>query len=403
MKRILTFLFLLSLFTQCYQDIAPISLIPQPTVATQPEVACDFSNGRPEITVQLTPVGKLSQAREGMAVASTGTKILFAGAFQSYPSPSSPLAGSGSTTVDIYDIVTHTWSTAKLSKWRYSIAAVASGNKVFFAGGRVGVGDPDSDQLFATVDIYDVSTNTWSVASLSEPRAAVGAAAVGNKVFFAGGEKSGSYDTSNQVDIYDLSTGTWSATRLSESRAYIAAVTADDKIYFAGGHIDYRWYAEPSSAIDIYDNQTNSWTTSRLEEPKAMFSGIAVKNKIYWAGSMIGSVHGGAPVKSICAVEIRDISTQTSSVDYLSKPGHWVPVDGQNAVLKDNKILYFRHYDTADPVRFDIYDTVTQSWSIGVLPKSILGASVISVNNTVYIAGGRVNGAVSNQVWKLDF
>jgi N-acetylneuraminic acid mutarotase len=114
-----------------------------------------------------------------MAVASAGTKILFAGA-------TSSKNGIGYSTVDIYDLATQTWSIADLSKVRPHIAAVAAGNKVFFAGG----GDVDQFSFpSATVDMYDVSTNTWSVASLSEPRAYIGAAAVGNKVLFAGGKK----------------------------------------------------------------------------------------------------------------------------------------------------------------------------------------------------------------------
>jgi N-acetylneuraminic acid mutarotase len=53
--------------------------------------------------------------------------------------------------------------------------------------------------------------------------------------------------------------------------------------------------------------------------------------------------------------------------------------------------------------KFDIYDITTNTWSIGVLPANIYGSSVISVNNTIYIAGGYVNDVLSNQVWKLEF
>jgi len=46
--------------------------------------------------------------------------------------------------------------------------------------------------------------------------------------------------------------------------------------------------------------------------------------------------------------------------------------------------------------KFDIYYIATNSWSVGVLPVNIDGASIISVNNIIYVA--RVN-----QVWKLEF
>jgi hypothetical protein len=53
--------------------------------------------------------------------------------------------------------------------------------------------------------------------------------------------------------------------------------------------------------------------------------------------------------------------------------------------------------------KFDIYDITTNTWSVGVLQVDIYASSVISVNNTIYVAGGYVNGILSNQVWKLEF
>jgi hypothetical protein len=359
----------------------------QVTVLAQ-SLLCDNSD-RPRVNAQLTPFGTLSHARLGLAVASAGNKIVFAGAALSAVTGSS-VPEYGSSRVDIYDIVTQTWSTAELSEKRSDIAAVAAGNKIFFAGGKLG--DGAFDQLYSTVDIYDVSTNSWSFASLSEPRAYIAAAAVGNKVFFSGGEKDWNYNTSDKVDIYDLSANTWSTATLSEPRAYISALTVNNKIYFAGGHKEDRWYANPSDKIDIYDNATNSWSTSSLSEPMGFLTGINVADKIYWASG--------------CTVEIKNANTGNSSIAHLFTPMGWITIDeGQNTVVKDGKIIFFRHWtDSAD--KFDIYDTATNTWSIGVLPVNIIGASIISVNNTIYVAGGAVSGSfsnLSNQVWKLEF
>jgi N-acetylneuraminic acid mutarotase len=359
--------------------------------------ACNNSD-RPQIQARLIPIGTLSQARTGMAVASAGNKIVFAGASLS-GAPASGVPVYGSSIVDIYDFATQTWSTGELSKVRSDIAAVAAGNKIFFAGGRLG--DGANDQLFSTVDIYDVSTNTWSVSSLSQPRAYIAAAALGDKVFFAGGEKDWNYNTSDRVDIYDMVSGAWTTAQLSEARAYISAVAIDNKVYFAGGHTEDRWYRNPVKTIDIYDNVTHAWTTSSLSSPKAMSAGIAVANKIYWAG---GS-NGGDFDHLSCSVEVRDVQTQSTSIAYLYNPGRWVGAAGQNAVVKDNKIIFFRHYNH-DASMFDIYDIATNTWSIGVLPVSITSASIISVNNNIYLAGGVVKGkpfTISNQVWRLEF
>ncbi len=260
--------------------------------------------------------------------------------------------------------------------------------KFFFAGGESGDGAFNS--LYSNVDIYDVSTNTWSVVSLSLPRSSIAVAAIGNKIFFAGGEFNWNYDNTNLVDIYDVSTNTWSTSQLSEARASISAVTVNQKIYFAGGQKEDRFYANPSNRIDIYDNATNSWSTSALSIPMGFISGISVADKIYW--------------NSGCTVEIKDVNTWSSSIAYLSKPGTSI-FDLSQPVVKENKIIFFRKWDGGN--KFDIYDIATNTWSIGVLPVSIEGASIISVNNTIYVAGGMVNSTGNfypgEQVWKLEF
>jgi N-acetylneuraminic acid mutarotase len=52
---------------------------------------------------------------------------------------------------------------------------------------------------------------------------------------------------------------------------------------------------------------------------------------------------------------------------------------------------------------FEIYNLTSNLWQTGKLDKSIQGAAIISVNNTIYVAGGKVNGAFSDQVWILEF
>jgi N-acetylneuraminic acid mutarotase len=359
-------------------NVTPAAVVP----------ACDNSN-RPQLSAQLIPVGMLSQARSGMAVASAGNKILFAG-------------GGGLARVDIYDITTQSWSTAELCVGRYAIATVAAGNKIFFGGGEYGDGTWPVD----SVDIYDVSANTWTVTHLSTAGNSIAAAAVGNKVLFAGGDGGFSgVGRETRVDIYDLNTNSWSTASLSQwKRGEHSAVTINNKIYFAGGETwnlnnNYYWYA--SNKVDIYDNATNTWTTSSMQEGRLNFASVAEGDKIYWAGGGTGS---GTSFYTSCSVEIMDVATGHSSLTYLSRPVSWFIDGGQNAVVKDNKIIFLRLHETDDRNKFDVYDMVTNTWSIGVLPQPIPSeASVISVNNTIYVAGGYINGTASNQVWKLEF
>lgn len=347
---------------------------------------------RPEINAKLIPFAKLSEPSSGMAVASAGNKIVFAGASLSgYPS------SYGSSAVHIFDISTKTWSSATLSAWRADITAIASGNKIFFAGGRLGNGG--NNNYFSTVDVYDVTTNTWTVEALSQSRAYIAAAAVGDKVFFAGGEREWPHPVSDRIDIYDLRSASWSTASLSLPRTGITALKDNNQIYFAGGSNQLGGVNNVTNTIDIYNNDTNKWSTDTLSEPKAFFAGINVANRIYWAG---GYGRSGSPT---CKVQIKDLVTRTSVNAFLFQPFSYVIQEGLNPVVKDNNIIWFA---TLDPLngnstdKFNIYNITTGTWSIGKLPYKISGASIISVNNIVYVAGGSVNGKISDQVWILE-
>lgn len=342
------------------------NLFSKDTVQVTVNAPCDNSN-RPEINMQLTHFGNLSRPRGSLAMASAGNKILFAGGNE--------ISGEfwGSSRVDIYDLASQSWSTAELSKPRFGIAVVAAGNKILFAGGETG--DGDNDTYYSTVDIYDVVTNTWSVSALSEPRSHIGATVLNNTVFFAGGEYN--YVTSARVDMYEITTGSWTKATLSEPRSYISAVAVNNKIYFAGGQIDYN---SPTTTIDIYDPINRSWTISELTVPMGSIAGIAANNQIYWT--------------SECTLEIRHILTGSSSITHLSKS--WVT---STPVIKNNKMIF----PFQDGMKFDIYDMITNTWYVGVLNQRVAGGDLISVNNEIYIAGGSLDGRVSDGVYKLGF
>ena len=338
----------------------------QITVNAVVSTACDNSD-RPIINAQLIPVGTLPELRAGMVVASAGNKILFAGGY--------------STRVDIFDFAANTWSTAELSSKRRRIAAVAAGNKIFFAGGINDYGWTSTD-----VDIYDVATDTWSLSNMSTGGDELTTATTGNKVFFAGGNF-GIYATST-VNIYDLTSNTWSTADLSTPRNYITAVTANNKVYFTGGD---PWTGQTSNRIDIYDNTTGGWSTSTLQVPRSWHAAIAVNDILYFAGGFTST----DPAQQTCSVETWNLNTGARTLMYLSRPG--LP----KAVAKNNKLLFVVDDGTTQS-RLDMYDIATNTWSIVVLPAPIEVLSIISVNNTIYVAGGTLNG-VYNKVWKLEF
>ena len=400
MKQVLkfSFLFLIALlaFIACKKDTAYPNSNPQPNPVnpipnSQASDPCQRSAAnRPVIKAQLVPFATLSQARGGIAAGLVGSKIIFAGA-SSNSGQTTP-----STRVDIYDINTNSWSMAELSATRQDFAVVTSGNKIFFAGGWEG-NWWEFPVMFTNVDIYDVVTNSWSVKYLSEPRGWIGAASAGNKVFFAGGTN-GNYHASSKVDIYDTGTDTWTTSALSEPRSNISTAIAGDKIYFAGGVVGSLW--TPTATVDVYDINSGLWSVSSMSEPKYDMKSFAIDSKIIWAGGTTSSTNTYLGGYTSAMVEIKDVNTQSSSFSCLFEPKLWGLIE-QKAVVKNNQVVFFTGNVISN--KFDIYDIVNNSWSIGELNQNINGAAVISVNNTIYVAGGYTNGSFSNIVWKLEF
>jgi len=109
-------------------------------------------SGRPVIDPQLIEIGTLSEARDPV-VAAVSNKVVFAGG---YAFVCGPDWSNLSSAVDIFDVVTGSWTSSRLSVPREGMAAVSAGNKIFLAGGN------DFHSAYDNVDIYDVVTNTWA-------------------------------------------------------------------------------------------------------------------------------------------------------------------------------------------------------------------------------------------------
>ena len=140
---------------------------------------------------------KLSEARAECNVAYYNGKFYIAGGH---------LAGAYNVTgtVDIYDIASNTWSKiAPLPTPRGDARAVVLADKLFFAGGEnVNLNTFILGQTFDDVDIYNAITNTWSSAKLSNNSGNPGVVASANKVFIGGGYSSSTFSIHNIIDIY---------------------------------------------------------------------------------------------------------------------------------------------------------------------------------------------------------
>jgi hypothetical protein len=273
--------------------------------------------------------------------------------------------------VDIYDVVTKTWSTAELSEARSDIGAVVVGNKILFAsggnnwtGGYWGYID-----LSTRVDIYDIITNTWSTTEMpGEVLFGIGwrgtTAAAGNKAIFCG-------EGYTIVYIYDVSNNSWTTSSLSTSRDDLASASVGNKIFIAG---------EGTKNVDVYDVTTNLWTIESLSESRPLIRASSLNNKAFFAG---GGINGNFTDK----VDIYDNATQTWSVAHLSRA---IVLEG--AASSGNKMLFFEENNSI----VDIYDTSNNTWSVSKLSESFGDGSVF------ISAGGNVYATKGDQVWRVQ-
>ena len=334
----------------------------------------------------LIPFGTVSIARAGIASATAGSKILFAGGYTTCSTIGSGICNWFSR-VDIYDLNTQSWSTAELSEARTFMGVATLGSRIFFAGGYI-----NSDNATSRVDIYDASTNIWSTAELSEARINPAAASAGNKIFFAGGcpLNSGLCETpSAVVDVYDGSTNTWSTTNLAEARIGLAGASVGDTALFAGGYT----FPGFSSRVDFYNSTLNSWTVGSLSEGREGLVATTMGTKVFFAGGAVA--FGNTPAYSR-KVDIYDNATQSWTNASLSQPAQFV-----GAAVDANKVLFFPF-----GTRMEIYNSISNTWYFSDLNQPLYSSSVIGAGGQIYVAGGAMNNnytLYSNQVWRVQF
>jgi N-acetylneuraminic acid mutarotase len=175
-----------------------------------------------------------------------------------------------------------------------------------------------------------------------------------------------------------ISYGQWTYSYLSVPRDYMGAAVLGLKAYFAGGSND----SGLLSSVEIYDSQTGDWNTSyNLSVARECPFATAAGSKVFFAGGVDFYISGDV----FSTVDIFDTVTQQWSVEQLSVPRLQTAV-----VSHGNKVLFAggvnleqgRVYDIVD-----IYDIETGEWSTANLsePRVVWWATV---GDLAIFAGG---------------
>lgn len=278
-----------------------------------------------DFNTQTWATANLSVPKVKMTSATIGNKIFFAGGEQR------------TNRIDIYDVSTNTWSKVDVPGAAYVVSIAAVGNKVFFANDGVPYG---------RINVYDMMADSWSVKKLPEPRVRVNATAAGNKVYFAGGQKGllgalGALETS--IDIYDNSTDTWSVSSLSQTTGYMSSIYLEGKIYWAGGAILYHeptWDHAYTCKVEIRDVNTQTSSFTNLSQPGGF--NFNAEKAIYYNSKILFFGSTG-DVTSTNSFDIYDPQNDTWSI------GKFPPdVFVASTVLVNNALYAVGHLDNAN-------------------------------------------------------
>ncbi|MCI0633405.1 MAG: hypothetical protein L0206_05725 [Actinobacteria bacterium] len=194
--------------------------------------------------------------------------------------------------LDRYDPATDTWtSLADMATGRGGLGVAVVGDSLYAIGGRTG-STPCSGGVLATVERYDIGSDTWTaVASLPSARSDLAAIAHGGKIYvFCGCTDAGT--ALDDVDVYDPTTDTWSTAPadLPTARASMyGAAAMGNTIYVIGG------FVPPAGAQlttnEAYKVASDSWTTELpLPSPRAEMGVVSHGGRIYTVGGGIFGV-----------------------------------------------------------------------------------------------------------------
>ena len=217
------------------------------------------------------------------------------------------VGGSGPTrlaSAELYDPVTGRWSlTGPLNVLRDNHTATPLPNgKVLVAGGE-GYNAGGTWDAFASAEIYDPKTGTWTMTSpLNLARYAHTATLLPNgKVLVVGGEHNtgGSWSSLDVAELYDPAAGVWTiAAPMSSGRSYhTSTMLPNGKVLIAAGMNDDAGFL---NLAELYDPATGTWTpTGVLSDMRAFHTATLLANGrvlIVGGGQCCGGFGGWVPM-----------------------------------------------------------------------------------------------------------
>ena len=258
---------------------------------------------------------------------------------------------------------------------------------------------------------YDgtVAEDTWVVkAPMSQARSRVGVAVVDGKIYAIGGMNSQNLAL-RTVEEYNPSADTWITKQSMPTARYSFGITVyNNKIYCFGGNFYSVVVNETfaTNVIQVYDPLTDTWEKKKpMPTPRGQLQASTVNGKIYLMGGRTGGQKSTVSIN-----EVYDPETES----WLTKEPLKFPVISPPTVTIGSKIYLLGGFnefaETVPVVVTQIYDTMTDTWSLGrPMPSVAIGsvagvASGVFAPQRVYLLGGWTigSGTLTNLVQVYD-
>lgn len=249
--------------------------------------------------------------RTEVAAAAAGGRIFVAGGFVP-PGRTVPI-------VEVYDIASGTWSRGPGLPLAVNHAMGTSHEgTVYVLGGYRGENDlsEPTDRAFA------LAGDRWDeLPPMPEVRAAAGAAAVGGRIYVAGGV--GPDGPATTTLVYDIEARRWStAPGLPTPREHLGVATDGERVFVVGGR------PPNTDAAEAFDPRTGEW--ERLEPMPTARGGLAAAG----TGNGLIVAAGGEAEETFPEVEAYDVAGER----WVRLPGLPTPRHGLGVVADGNRV-----------------------------------------------------------------
>ena len=289
-----------------------------------------------------------------------------------------------------------TWfKLASMGQKQNEAATALLDGKIYVIGGF----GANSDDPIPRVQVYDAAKDSWSEGTpLPEAVHHAGAVVVGGKIYFVGGFHNpfGKRDPIDHVWMYDPATKAWTARApMPSPRGALVVAAIGDKIYAAGGEQlrpagkpvpqGGAPNTEPVTDLTVYDTKTNTWQKLAPMKFARDHAYVAeMGGKMYVVGGR------DRPKYDIVALEAFDPATGKWSDKAPMPTGR----SGGNAAVLDGKMYVFGgEGNPNNPLgvysEAEAYDPATDSWQkLGPMPLPRHSLSAATFGKRIILPGG---------------